>query len=218
LLRFDTITPNDGEADLEIGSPMEFPELFEWGACHEHHHYKDFAFYRLLAADSDEVVATGHKQAFALIDSVSIEPDPGPPKYPLPDGTQGISEGWADVYGHYLDCQWVDITGVEPGDYRLEISINPFMTFEEIRYDDNLIVVDVTIGVEDDGPPAVPAEWTCLDTYYADDDGCHCGCGVVDPDCLNPTAEACEFCDISGSCAQGLGCEAISAGNNAVCG
>ncbi len=217
LLRFDTLTTNDGDVDLEIGHAGLDPENFEWGECHDHYHYKDFAFYRLLEKDTDRVVVSGHKQAFALIDVVQMLPNAGPPKFPLPDDSQGITVGWADVYGHYLDCQWVDITGVPSGEYRLEISINPNMVFAEKSYDDNLILMDVTIGDEDDGPPPVPASWTCLDSYYDDDDGCHCGCGVVDPDCENPTAEACDSCDISGSCAQGLACDAIMSGNNAQC-
>ncbi|MBN2724737.1 MAG: hypothetical protein JXR95_11760 [Deltaproteobacteria bacterium] len=39
--------------------------------------------------------------------------------------------------------------------------------------------------------------WTCNSAYYGTDDGCDCGCGIVDPDCLNSTSVVCEYeyCD-----------------------
>lgn len=44
----------------------------------------------------------------------------------------------------------------------------------------------------------VPAEWTCLPSYYGDG-GCDCGCGAVDVDCADATRASCAFC---------LGCSA----------
>ena len=32
---------------------------------------------------------------------------------------QGIQAGWSDLYGNSLDCQWLDVTDVPPGDYFL---------------------------------------------------------------------------------------------------
>lgn len=48
--------------------------------------------------------------------------------------------------------------------------------------------------------PEVPREWTCEPAFYAGDDGCDCGCGVVDPDCDPPEIDSCEYCDEPGSC------------------
>lgn len=50
-----------------------------------------------------------------------------------------------------------------------------------------------------------PAGWTCAPSYYGTLDGCDCGCGILDPDCLDSTSASCEFCDDAGSCAFGLG-------------
>jgi hypothetical protein len=47
---------------------------------------------------------------------------------------------FADVYGSSLDCQWLDITGLPPGQYRLRVGVNPFRTFAERSYDNNVVV------------------------------------------------------------------------------
>lgn len=44
----------------------------------------------------------------------------------------------------------------------------------------------------------IPAGWTCNASYYGADDGCDCGCGVMDADCpAGATIAECEFdyCD-----------------------
>ena len=217
LLNFSTITPNVGDADFVVGSPLDKAnDNFEWGECHGHWHFSNFADYQLLDEENN-VVATGHKQAFALIDLAPFWDDPGPGQYPLQDGTQGISVGWADIYSAGLDCQWIDITGVPSGDYFLEVHINFMENVEESDYSNNIALIPVTITDEDTGMPEAPKDWTCNPSYYAAFDGCDCGCGVFDPDCMNPTAAACEYCDNEGACSEGLGCDAITNNNNAVC-
>jgi Lysyl oxidase len=216
LLRFSTYTPNVGTADMIVGSPQLNPEDFEWGECHGHYHFSKNAAYRLLDGEGNEV-ATGHKQAFALIDFEVFSQDAGPGKYPLMDGTQGISMGWQDIYDAHLDCQWVDITGVASGDYQLEISINYEQVIEELSYGNNLITIPVTITDIDDGPTMPPPEWSCDPNFYDTDDGCDCGCGAFDPDCPNPTSQVCQYCDNQGSCSENLGCGAINPNDNSTC-
>jgi hypothetical protein len=217
LLRFDTITPNVGAADFIVGNPTDNPENFEYGACHMHQHFVGFANYRLLDGDGN-VAATGHKQSFALIDLAQFLDDAGPGKYPLNDGTQGITVGWADIYGAVLDCQWIDITGVAAGDYQLEIEINFDQLIVESDYANNLILIDVSIDESDPLPPVVPDEWTCDPNWYGVDDGCDCGCGALDADCANPTVDACQFCGYPGSCNPGdRDCSELQDNNNALC-
>ena len=68
------------------------------------------------------VVANGHKQAFCMLDTVSWA---WPLALPVFDcANQGISRGFSDFYDAGLPCQWIDITGVAPGDYTLRIDVN----------------------------------------------------------------------------------------------
>ncbi len=147
LLRFDTVTPNAGSRDLVMGVPSNHPDLFVWSECHGHYHFDGYAVYELL--DGEELVARGHKQAFCLLDW-------NPWAYPNDDNVytcsnQGLSSGWQDVYAGTLDCNWIDITDVEPGDYTLRISINPprpdtaVAPLIESNYDNNVLDVPVTI-------------------------------------------------------------------------
>jgi hypothetical protein len=217
LLRFDSITPNVGAIDFIVGNPIDNPDHFEWAPCHQHYHFLNYANYRLLDGMGNEI-ATGHKQSFALIDLMQFLDNAGPGKYPLFDGTQGITVGWADVYSSGLDCQWIDITDVPAGDYQLEIEINFEQLIPESDYANNLILLDVTIAESDPPPPEVPAEWTCDPGFYSTNDGCDCGCGAFDPDCVNPTADACEYCGEDGSCDPGdKTCTEIQPANNALC-
>jgi hypothetical protein len=50
------------------------------------------------------------------------------------------------------------------------------------------------------GCTGVPPGWTCPVSFYGGADGCHCGCGVLDPDCVDNTAAACQYCGDEGSC------------------
>lgn len=69
-------------------------------------------------------------------------------------------------------------------------------------------------GGEPGGGDTVPADWSCPADYYGADDGCDCGCGVVDPDCGGSTADVCQYC--GDGCGAG-DCGAIDPDNNAVC-
>lgn len=141
LLRFSTQTPNIGDADMIMGDPSGQPD-FQYSSCHGHYHFEGYARYELLDS-TGMVAATGHKQAFCLLD---LSPMPGtstPPRYHC--GFQGISAGWSDIYGSGLDCQWVDITGVAAGAYSLRITVNGDHTLPEADYTNNTIEVPVTI-------------------------------------------------------------------------
>lgn len=147
VLRFNTYTPNIGSRDMGMGVPSNHPDLFHYSDCHAHYHFDNYAAYELL--DDTGVVATGHKQAFCLID---LEPwawpdDPGQ----FDCGNQGISRGHADIYGSYLPCQWIDVTGVPSGTYTLRIALNspPAGTttpiINESNYENNISEIEVEI-------------------------------------------------------------------------
>ena len=141
LLRFDTTTPNTGVGDMHFGDPGSASDLFVWSPCHSHYHFDTYAYYDLRDADNN-IVATGHKQAFCLMD---FEPwtEGGRGEYGC--GYQGIAAGWADTYSAYLDCQWVDVTDVPPGDYLLTVRVNYERFVAESDYDNNSVQVPVTV-------------------------------------------------------------------------
>lgn len=151
LLRFATMTPNIGEADLVLGRP-EGTSGFEYAACHGHYHFEGYARYELVDRGG-AIVATGHKQAFCLLDSARVD-IPGAPAAPrFHCEFQGIQRGWADIYDAVLDCQWVDITDVPEGEYLLRISINPERIIAESDFGNNTVEIPVALP----GPKPIDA-------------------------------------------------------------
>ncbi len=70
-------------------------------------------------------------------------------------------------------------------------------------------------GGGDPGGDGVPDSWSCPQEYYGADDGCDCGCGVVDPDCGGTSGDLCVYCTEEGSCAQS--CDDINPSDNTTC-
>lgn len=153
LLRFSSTIANYGPGDLAIGRPQDHPDLFEWDACHRHYHFIDFASYQLLHEDGT-VAAEGHKQSFCLFDALPVTDDAGPPQFTC--GFQGISAGWGDVYRVGLDCQWIDITGVSPGRYLIEVVVNGEQVIEE--YDPTNNVERLPVYLYPDGTACAPGD------------------------------------------------------------
>ena len=58
---------------------------------------------------------------------------------------QGIQAGWSDIYSSGLPGQWVNITGVPPGSYVLEITLNPDGILPEADLTNNTTRVPVVI-------------------------------------------------------------------------
>ncbi len=49
----------------------------------------------------------------------------------------GLSVGWADHYAYLLPYQWIDITGLRPGTYRLRVRADAKKQFKESREANN---------------------------------------------------------------------------------
>jgi hypothetical protein len=147
LLRFSLSTPNIGARDLVLGVPANLPDLFHFSECHAHYHFDEYARYELR--DAGGVVATGHKQAFCLLDTYSWAWPNTPGVFDC--SNQGISRGFADIYESDLPCQWIDVTGLPSGDYTLRATLNqprpesaqPLLN--ERDYTNNTVEVAVTI-------------------------------------------------------------------------
>ena len=148
LVRFSVQTPNLGTDDFALGDPQNNP-LFTFSQCHQHYHLRGYARFRILDGQGQTVI-TGRKQAFCLIDVQRIDTFPGArPNAQFDCGNQGISLGWSDIYSSGLPCQFIDITDVPPGDYQLQVEVNPDRSWPELSYDNNAVSVPIHIA----GPP-----------------------------------------------------------------
>lgn len=143
LLYFNTLVWNVGTADLYFGDPVGNP-AYELSPCHGHYHLRGFAAYELLDP-TGSVVVSGHKQGFCVQDSESLPGTTTSPKY-LGCENQGMQVGWGDLYAADLPCQWIDITDVPPGTYRLGVTANPEGLIPEVSRANNAATVEVVIS------------------------------------------------------------------------
>ena len=120
VINFDTYIKNIGDQDYYIGSPGSNPGQFTTNNCHGHAHYEGYAEYRLYKPNG-QAIPIGFKNGFCVLDFDGC-PDGGIAKYSC--SNMGITKQCGDIYHSGLDCQWIDITDVDTGQYVMAAKVN----------------------------------------------------------------------------------------------
>uniref|UniRef100_A0A0G4HQL3 SRCR domain-containing protein n=1 Tax=Chromera velia CCMP2878 TaxID=1169474 RepID=A0A0G4HQL3_9ALVE len=104
--------------------------------CHRHWHLTGFSEYALIDS-SGTVVREGYKNGLCLMDVIC-----GRQRYTCQD--QGLSSGCGDIYDHKLNCQWIDITGLDLDQtYTFRWTANEERVISETDYTNNVVEVQV---------------------------------------------------------------------------
>ena len=146
LLKFESFTNNWGLCPF---LPNLDRDDWIFHDCHNHYHsFEAFVYFNLVHPETGEKVAEGHKASFCLEDTECAE---GYTTHYLcqPGSEQGISANCGDRYGRYLDCQWIDITGVESGVYLLSQQLNPHKDTSESDFRNNQVTCKVELHIEE---------------------------------------------------------------------
>ncbi len=125
---------------VELTKP---PIKYETTDGHGHFHLMGIVEYSLWDESGTVETGTGPKVGFCLVD-ITKRPDmhlrPGPGRYDdidpeirycqhgRPDSESlrmGLSEGWQDIYSYSTPLQWIDLSDVQPGHYRLGQRVDP---------------------------------------------------------------------------------------------
>ena len=135
---------NDAGSFREVSTPAV---MFWAGDGHDHWHVRDAEAYELVRLDNGRRVGTGAKHGFCYFDNTPYRLWlAGAPNASVYGGcgaagdltvTTGLSVGWGDTYPAGIAFQWVDITGLKAGRYRLTATADPANWFDETNNANN---------------------------------------------------------------------------------
>ncbi|GHF00511.1 hypothetical protein GCM10017786_36700 [Amycolatopsis deserti] len=145
--------PRADGSRADVGVPAG---LVYGGDGHDHWHIRDLETYQLVRLDGG-VVSVSAKAGFCFYDTNSyrrslqgaprskVYPASGCGKRDWLSVSMGLSVGWADRYAWTLPDQFVDITGLPDGHYRLLATADAQGLFVESDRTNNATWVDVAL-------------------------------------------------------------------------
>ncbi len=188
LLRFTTAFANQGAGHLELrggevlanGNQVVNQRVFNddgtfsdrvageftYHPGHGHIHFDGYAIYnlreRLVGGGVGDIVATGGKISFCLIDIARYDSNAGSSRYNSCGQIQGVTAGWSDVYDRNLPDQWVNVGTVPDGDYWLEVIIDPDNLLLESDTSNNTALIEISLNR---GGPTQGDQWEPNNTF-----------------------------------------------------
>ena len=111
-----------------------------------------------------DVVASFAKTSHAVVDSTAINRSlPGAPANRVYDSISanplGVSVGYGDLYGRNIPTQRIDITGIAPAQYWLEVVVDPLGYVQETDETNNTARILVDLSLMPTGAATVPGDY-----------------------------------------------------------
>ncbi len=139
-----------GYRDVSSAAIMYFS-----GDGHNHWHVQDLEDFELVRLDNGKLVGTGAKHGFCFFDNYRYGSS-NPAYYTTSSGAcgksssdtqviMGLSVGWGDIYNWNLPDQYIDITGLTSGRYRLIATADADNWFVESDDSNNFSWVDIQL-------------------------------------------------------------------------
>ncbi len=130
--------------------------MFFAGDGHTHWHVRDLETFDLVRTDNGILKGTGEKHGFCFYDNAKVNLTlPGAPQSPAYTNCggssdleveMGLSIGWGDRYHYSLPDQYIDITGLASGRYRLIYRVDVPNWFVEQQENNNKSCATLQIG------------------------------------------------------------------------
>jgi Lysyl oxidase len=108
--------------------------MFWGGDGHNHFHVEGLTLAKIQTPDGKTTLKTIHKIGFCFLDSYNYGSSAGTTFdadhhvcQPAPNGRvpMGVSVRWADIYRSTIAHQWIDITGLPNGEYKIKVIADP---------------------------------------------------------------------------------------------
>jgi hypothetical protein len=133
-------------------------KMYYSGDGHNHWHVRDLQDFALIRLDNGKKVGTGAKHGFCFYDNYRFgstraayytrrTSPPACGKYSSDlKVTMGLSRGWGDIYQSSLPDQYIDITGLTSGRYKLRATADAANWFSETNNTNNFTWVNIQIS------------------------------------------------------------------------